>query len=203
VGGPAGFQEWVEILQFLPEEVLIASYAPGCLADTNPRIKGLFRDIINGNFFLDGINFDSYLSVIPNSISAKIESLKPGQDVLRALKLFNGLESRNGWKILSRGETAPLALAKVLTSLAVNEKNPAAFCALVIHDWDYSAPSTSANRWIEVLGTAHMPFNKSLMEKLERAASKELGILVDLRRAENIKKHRSSAKTRANKETEI
>jgi len=193
IGGPAGYQEWGEDLRkTLPADVLVASYVPDCLGDSNPRIKGLFQDILYRHFYFAGAQLDSYLSIIPSTLLDKVKLLKPGRRVARDLKLVDQIQGKRRWKTVHGGSSPPAFLEEALTSISVNDRNPTAFCAIVVKDWETNELGVSASRWMKVLQTPFIPFNKRSRKKLEVAASEEIASLINLRRAEVAKKKKQA-----------
>jgi hypothetical protein len=129
IGGQAGYVDWGEKLRaFLPPDVLVASFLPGILSHTNPRIKGMFRSAVEGSIYPSGAKPTRYATYIPNALIEKIKTLRPGRHIARYLAQLDASDEQNEWKCLQWGPEP--WLTEAVTSLSTHQENPTVFCAM-------------------------------------------------------------------------
>jgi hypothetical protein len=184
LGGDESLSDWGKKVQaVLGADGLLLAVKPGIFNDTNPRIKGLFLEAMNG--YLDQpswVRHRNHVTYVPLSLIEKIKRLKPGKVVSRALTYLNGVSEDNGWKRVQNGSAAPPDLEKVITSLSTDPENPIVFCVFSIEiDKNLGSSDILASRWMEVLGTPIIPFASKQRQPLEAKAAKHVQKSLDIK----------------------
>lgn len=128
------------------------------------------------------------LSAVPEILSAKVKSLRPGKDMLQVLQSFNQLKGKNGWKLVTSDSSPPTFLEEALSSLPIDKGNPTAFCALTIEGWKPGGMSACSRRWMELLPEPMVPFDAGKRKKLEAKVSGSIGTIIKLRQKRNLEK---------------
>jgi hypothetical protein len=195
LGGDADLANWgVKIQRALGPDGLMVMVRPNVLSDTNPRIKGLFIDSMNGHVGQPGwLLTDEFATYIPSSLIDKVKKLKPGRVVSKALNRLEPFPQNNGWR---RIESAPIvheALDEAITSLSTDPKNPIIFFVLQIEiGTEYGCSPPLAKRWMEVLRTPMVPFSAKNRKLLEDRVSGPVRKMLDIRRSSRKKKTKKS-----------
>jgi hypothetical protein len=185
LGGEASLSDWgSKVQRVLGANGLLLVIKPNILSDTNPRIKGLFLDALNGYLGQPSwVRSQNFVTYIPRSLIDKIKGLKPGRVVSKALTYLDAVSGDNGWKRVQSLPLVPPALDKAITSLSIDPENPVVFCVLFIEiDKEGGGSPPLATRWMEVLGTPTIPFSPKRRQPLEAHATKHVKKSLDIKR---------------------
>jgi molecular chaperone HtpG len=203
VGGDADCLGWGEkVRRELPPDGLIALYCPRIFADTNPRIKGLFRSLIRGIIQLPDATPVGHATYVPRVLLDKIKTLNPGKQVLRDVERIDPSRGQFNWACYEQGLSLNGPLNDALVSLTCDTENPVVFCAMQIADWNVTdSCEPLSNRWLEISNNPLIPFDVSKRSALEHNVTDKIGKLLKVRReAVDIRQKKAKADLARNEE---
>jgi hypothetical protein len=180
VGGDLSDSAWAETLRRqLPADVLIARYIPGIFGSGSVRAKGVFRSILEGNIAPFRTGSKNFVAYIPEPVTAIIKKLRPGREVTRLLSIIERLPSKRGWYAAGSAGSPPKQFADLIASVSCKDSDPIAVFILEPEGWDLDdACQPLGQRWVEVCGSALIPYGQAERRRLaERAGSSMLELM--------------------------
>jgi hypothetical protein len=199
IGGPMDNSSCVKTFRtWLPATAVIASYLPTVHNDLNPRIKGIFAEAMSGRIYPPSVSMATYSTYVPQILIDKIARMHPGKNVSRLLKSLNESPSENGWRGFPAGALGKEARFSKVALATIDPDNPAIVCAGALRISETLIEDIIGKRWIELLGTAVIPFRESDRQKLVEKVRQYLPTLVQIRE-EIAAKKRKKVKEKAKK----
>jgi len=186
IGGSDGYNWADTVSKASPAKTILTSYLPSSLSDLNNRIKGLFQQVLRGTTpFFPG-EYETLEVFIPEVTIKKIKrQMRPGKDVRTDIELAEGMElSKAGWRYANTGSVPKdFSLKNIIGALKVNEQNPMMFVTALINEWNnQDSDRLTTDRWLDVVKSSEIPFEKKKRSVLEKKLPNEIKELLQIRR---------------------